>query len=103
MVERKAFLANSKHQYRVSQSKEHDCSAQPQKEFIILWESKFVSFDRCTLIIREMVERKPFLAKSKHQYCVSQRGEHDCRAYNKMYGDYYENPSLTHIIDKLWL
>ena len=26
MVERKAFLANPKHQYYVSQSKEHDCS-----------------------------------------------------------------------------
>ena len=27
MVERKVFLTNPKHQYHVSQSEEHDCSA----------------------------------------------------------------------------
>ena len=27
-----------------------------------------------------MVERKAFIAKLKHQYCVSQRGKHDCSA-----------------------
>ena len=31
MVERKAFLANPMHQYRVSQSGEHDCSANSKK------------------------------------------------------------------------
>ena len=31
MVERKAFLENPKHQYRVSQSEEHDCSAHNKK------------------------------------------------------------------------
>ena len=41
-----------------------------------------------------MVVRNVFLAKSKHQYCVSQWDEHDCSAHNKMHGDYYKNPSL---------
>ena len=31
MVERKAFLANPKHQFFVSQTREHDCNAQSQK------------------------------------------------------------------------
>ena len=31
MVERKAILANPKHQYRVSQGREHDCSVHNQK------------------------------------------------------------------------
>ena len=31
MVERKAFLANPKHQYRVFQCGEHDCSDYNQK------------------------------------------------------------------------
>ena len=31
MVERKAFLANPKHQYRVSQYGGHDCSAHTEK------------------------------------------------------------------------
>ena len=48
-----------------------------------------------------MVERKAFLANPKHQYRVSQCGEHDCSAPNKKNGDYYENPSLTHFMDEL--
>ena len=31
MVKKKAFVANLKHQYRVSQSEEHDCSAHNKK------------------------------------------------------------------------
>ena len=51
----------------------------------------------------EMIERKTFLANPKCQYCVSQWGEHDCSAYNKNNGDYYEYPSLSHFIDEVWL
>ena len=32
--------------------------------------SKFVSFHRCSLIIKKMVERKAFLANPEHQYRV---------------------------------
>ena len=66
MVERKTFLANPNHQYRVSQRGQHDCSAQSQNKWRLLRESKFDSFDAQTLITGKMVERKPFLAKPKH-------------------------------------
>ena len=46
-----------------------------------------------------MVERKTFPANPKHQYSVSQRGEHDCSAHNKKNGDYYEYPGLSYFID----
>ena len=47
-----------------------------------------------------MVERKAFLANPKHEYLVSQHGEHDCSANNEKSGDYYECPSLTHFINE---
>ena len=61
-VERKAFLANSNHQYHVSQWGEHDCSAHKKKEWRLLWVSMFVSFQEWTLITMKMVQRKAFLA-----------------------------------------
>ena len=36
-----------------------------------------------TLIVRKIVERKAFLANPKHQYRVSQYGEHDCSPITK--------------------
>ena len=45
--------------------------------------------------------KKAFLAKPKHQYHVSQYGEHDCSATNKKGGDYYKYPSLFHFMNKL--
>ena len=45
--------------------------------------------------------KKAFLANSKHQYRVSQYGEHDFHANNKRNGDYYEYPSLSHFTNKL--
>ena len=47
-----------------------------------------------------MVERKAFLANPKHQYCVSQSGEHNCSAHNKKNGDYNEYPSLSDFTDE---
>ena len=49
------------------------------------------------MIRRKMVERKAFPANPMHQCHVSKWGEHDCSAYNKKNGDYYENPSLSHL------
>ena len=66
MVEKKAFPTKPKHQYRVSQCGAHDFGAQSKKEWRLLRESKFYSFDLQILIIRKMVKRKPFLAKPKH-------------------------------------
>ena len=48
-----------------------------------------------------MVGRNAFPVNQKHQYRVSQQGEHDCSAHNKKGGDYYEYPSLTHFADEL--
>ena len=58
---------------------------------------------RESLIIRKIMERKAFLANPKHQYPVSQCGEHDCSAQSQKNRDYYENPSLTYFTDKVWL
>ena len=48
-----------------------------------------------------MVERKAFPVNPKHQYPISQWGEHDYSAHNKKNGDYYEYPSLTAFTDEL--
>ena len=48
-----------------------------------------------------MMERKAFLAYPKHQYRVSKCGEHDFSANNKMNGDHYEYPSLSHLTGEL--
>ena len=45
--------------------------------------------------------KNAFLANPKHQYRVSQCGEHDCRANNKKSGDCYGYPSLYHFLDEL--
>ena len=47
-----------------------------------------------------MVERKAFIANPKHQYRVSQCGEHDSGAHNKNNEDHYEYPSLSHFTDE---
>ena len=47
-----------------------------------------------------MAERKAFFANPKLQYCVSQRGKHDCSADNEKNRDYYEYPSLSHYMDE---
>ena len=103
MVKRKVFLASIKHQYHVSQCGKLDCSAQSQKEWRLLQKSKFDLFIGWILILLKMVERKHFLANSKHQYRVSKWSEHDCSASNKKNGDYYKYPSPYHFIDELWL
>ena len=48
-----------------------------------------------------MRERNAFPANPKHQYRLSQRGEHDCSAHNNKKGDYYEYQSLSHFMDEL--
>ena len=70
MIERKAFLANPKHQYHVSQWEDHDCSANNKKNDDYYGYPSF-SFREWTLIISKMIERKAFLANPKHQYHVS--------------------------------
>ena len=52
------------------------------------------------LVARKMVERNAFIANPKNEYHVSQWGEHDWSAHNKMNGDYYKYLSLSNFIDK---
>ena len=44
---------------------------------------------------------KAFPTDLKHQYRISQYGEHDCCANNKKNGYYYKYPNLFHFTDKL--
>ena len=81
MEERKAFFANPKCQYHVSQWREHDYSAHKKSMEIITSIQVF-------LITSKMVERKTFLGNTKHQYPLYQCGEHDCSTNNKKNGNY---------------
>ena len=65
MVERKTFLAKPKPQNCVSKKGEHVYIAQSRNEWRLSRESKHIPFDRRTFILRKMVEKKAFLAKSK--------------------------------------
>ena len=48
-----------------------------------------------------MVKGKPFPAKPKHQYPISQSGEYDYSANNKKNGDYNGYSSLSHFTGEL--
>ena len=65
---------------------------------IQVWLFSWMNFD-----FKENGGKKGFLANPKHQCHVSQCGEHGCSANNKKNGDYYEYPSLSLFMDKLWL
>ena len=45
--------------------------------------------------------KKALPANPKHQYHVSQCGEHDCCANNNKNRDSYVHPSLSHFTDQL--
>ena len=71
------------------------------KELEIITRIHFRQTKRYTLIIRKMVERKAFLAKSNHEYHVSQLEEGVLWPNHEKIRDYYENPCLSHLVDKL--
>ena len=56
----------------------------------------WVSFD-----YEENGGKKALLANPKHQYHISQCGDHDCNANNKKNGDSYRYPSLSHFMNEL--
>ena len=53
-----------------------------------------------TLIKSKIVERNAFLVDPKHQYRVSECGEHDCSTQNEKNGDYNKYPSFYHFMDE---
>ena len=88
MVERKAFLANPKHQYHVSQWGEHDCCANNKKNRDC-YEYQSLPISWMNYDYKENGRKKAFLENPKHSYHVAQCGEHDCCANNKKNGDCY--------------
>ena len=56
---------------------------------------------RVNIDYEENAGKKAFHANPKHQYRVSQCGEHDCHANNKRNRDCYEYRSLSHFTDEL--
>ena len=102
MVERKAFLANPKHQYRVSQCREQGCSANKKKMEIIrsihVCFISWMNFD-----YKENGGKKSFSWKSKASISCILVWKHDSYANNEKNWDYYEFSSLSHFVDELWL
>ena len=86
----------------VSQWEECVCSVQSPKEWKLLHESMFVLFDRWILTRRKMVERKALLTKSKHQTMYPNKENVFIVPKHQKNGDYYENPSLSHLRYEFW-
>ena len=98
---KESFSCKSEHQYHVSQSGEH--TVMPiTKRIAINMSIQVCLILRVNFDHRENVGKKAFLANPKHQYSVSQCGEHDCPTNNKKNGDYYGYQSLSHFKDELW-
>ena len=95
MVEWKAFLANSKHQYHVSREEEYDCCAY-NKGMEIITSIQVCLISWMNINYDKNGGMKSFSSNARHQYHVSQWEEHDCNADNKRNGDYYQCPSFSH-------
>ena len=61
----------------------------------------FASFDKQTLVLRKITEKKAFLAKSKHQIMYPDEKNMFIVSNHKKNGHYYENPSLSYLTDEL--
>ena len=90
-----AFLANLKHQYRASQCREHDCSPHNKKNGHYM-SIQVCPISRMNINYKENGGNNSFSSNPKHQYHLSQCGEHDWSAQKKKCGAYYEYPSLSH-------
>ena len=98
----KAFLAVPKHEYRLSQLGEHDCSAKSQKMEIItriqvclVW---WMNFN-----FMENVDKKLFLTNQSINIMYPNKENMIVIPNNKRNKDYYENPSLSDLMDEFWL
>ena len=96
---RKAFLANPKHQYRVSRRK-HDCNEVTKRmEIVIGIQVCLISW--INIDYKENGGKNAFLVNLKHQYRVSQCGELDCCINSKKNEDYHVRQCLSHFTDEL--
>ena len=94
-----AFLANPKH--LVYPNMENMIVMPITKRMEIIISIQVCLLSRLNFDYTKKGGKNAFLADPKHQYRVSQCGEFDCRANNKMKGNYYEYPSLSHFMDEL--
>ena len=85
MVTREVSLMKPKHQYHLSQWREHVYDAQSWNEMRLLYESVLILIERCASILK-LVIREVFLMKPKHKYHLSQWGQHvyDAQSWNEM-------------------
>ena len=63
--------------------------------------SKFVLFHKSTLIVREMVERKAFLANQSANIVYPNEENMIAVPNHKKNEDYYENLGLSYLMDEL--
>ena len=94
MVERKAFVSNPKHQYRVS-NMGNMIVVPITKRVETIMSIQACLFSWINFDLKENAGKKTFSHKLKHQHHVSQWGKHDCSTHNKKNRDYYEYPSLS--------
>ena len=97
---KKAFLANPKQQYRVS-NVENIIVMPITKRMKIVMRTQVYLISKMNFDYEKNGGKKAFLANPKHQYHVSQCEEHYCCANNKKNRNYYESPNLSHFTDKL--
>ena len=97
---RKVFLARPKHQYHLSHGGECVYDAQSWKERRLLCESMFIPIERWTSILK-IAEKEVLLLNPKQQNRLSQQGECVYIAQSWKEGDYYVNPCLSQLKDKL--
>ena len=87
IVERKAFLAELKHQYCVS-NEENMIIVTNNKKLKIITSIQVCLITRMNNNYKENGGKKPFLANPKHPYRVSHCKEHDCVPITKRIKDY---------------
>ena len=100
MAIRKVFVKKPKHQYHQSQWGECVYDAQSWKERRLLCESIFILIERQTLILK-MVEIEVFLLYPKQQIVYHNKGNVFILPNHEKKGDYYVNPCLSHLKEKL--
>ena len=100
MVKREVFLTKPKHQNCLSQQVECVYSAQSSIERRSLHEFTFIPIERWTSILK-MVEREVFLTMPKHQNVYPNKKNVIMVSNLEKNGDYYVNPRLSQLKNKL--
>ena len=100
MVEREVFLLNLKQQNRLSEQGECIYIAQSWKERRLLCESMFIPIERWTSFLK-MVEKQVFHMNQSTEIIYPNEENMFMVPNNENNGDYYVNPFLSQLKDKL--